>query len=661
VYVQTPAGRGDRLQERVMALDAGTGRTLWEYRFNVFQSDVPPHRIAWASPAVDPETGNVYALGANALVVALSPAGQLLWDRSLAEEWAAFTTHGGRTTSPIIDGDLVIVNSAISNWGTQAGRSQRFVAFDKRTGEIVYVSTPGGRPYDTNYSYPVIATINGTRLLIAGHGDGGVHAIKPQTGEKVWSFIATKRAVNTSVIARDNRVIVSHGDENLTTNVMGLLAAIDGSRTGTITETAWAVPGMEFGYSSPVTDGERLYQIDNGSTLRAFNLSTGAALWSIRLGLLQKAPPVLADGKIYVGSEDGEFFIVRPHADRAEVLSKVTLPNSTASCCGSEGTPEQVLAGAAVSRGRIFFVSSDAVYAIGSRQATTPAGPPLALRPPAGSGAPTHVQVVPAEVVASPGQTVNFRVRLFDQAGRFLREAPATWALAGVRGTMTNGAFTIASDRMEQAGTVTGTVEGLSGQARVRVVRPLPFTEDFESYADGQIPPGWVNTVPGRLVVATLDGRKVLHKEPLDTIFQRGRSYIGPTTWSNYTIAADVRAPERRRQMANIGLTAQRYTLVLSGTTRQMKLEPWEPETTRSVVVPFEWAPDTWYRMKLTVNNDANGVRARGKAWKVGDPEPAAWAIDHLDPIGNRAGAPGFFFGAPFGAYLDNLSLTANE
>jgi hypothetical protein len=113
--------------------------------------------------------------------------------------------------------------------------------------------------------------------------------------------------------------------------------------------------------------------------------------------------------------------------------------------------------------------------------------------------------------------------------------------------------------------------------------------------------------------------------------------------------------------MANIGLTAQRYTLVLSGTTRQMKLEPWEPETTRSVVVPFEWAPDTWYRMKLTVNNDANGVRARGKAWKVGDPEPAAWAIDHLDPIGNRAGAPGFFFGAPFGAYLDNLSLTANE
>jgi hypothetical protein len=78
--------------------------------------------------------------------------------------------------------------------------------------------------------------------------------------------------------------------------------------------------------------------------------------------------------------------------------------------------------------------------------------------------------------------------------------------------------------------------------------------------------------------------------------------------------------------------------------------------------VPFTWEPDTWYRMELRVDNEANGaVRARGKAWKVGDPEPEAWAIDHVDPIGNRQGAPGLFFGAPFGAYLDNLTLSRNE
>ena len=70
--------------------------------------------------------------------------------------------------SPIVDGDLVIVSAAVSNWGTQAARAHRFIALNKRTGEIVYVANPGGRPYDTAYAAPMIATINGTRLLIAG-------------------------------------------------------------------------------------------------------------------------------------------------------------------------------------------------------------------------------------------------------------------------------------------------------------------------------------------------------------------------------------------------------------------------------------------------------------------------------------------------------------
>src|SRR5713226_3818867 len=192
LYLQNTAGKGEAEQERILCLNADTGKLLWEYKFNVFQSDVPPHRVGWASPAADPETGNIYAFGGGALVVALNKDGKLLWQRSVGEEFAAFTTHGGRTMSPLVDGDLVIVSSPVSNWGTQANRSHRFIALDKRTGEIVWVSTPGGRPYDTAYAAPLIATINGTRLLIAGIGDGAFHAIKPQTGQRVWSFVASK-------------------------------------------------------------------------------------------------------------------------------------------------------------------------------------------------------------------------------------------------------------------------------------------------------------------------------------------------------------------------------------------------------------------------------------------------------------------------------------
>ena len=661
VYVQNPSGRGTNLQERVMALDADTGKVVWEYKFNLFQSDVPAHRIGWASPAADPETGNIYALSGGAQIIALSQDGKKLWDRSFGEEYAAFTTHGGRTMSPLIDGDVVIISAAVSNWGTAAARAHRLIALDKRTGDVIYVASPGGRPYDTAYATPFITTIGGQRQLIVGLGDGGIYAMKPQTGEKLWGYVAAKRAINTGVVASGNSVFISHGDENLEGNALGLIAAIDGTQRGDIKAPKWAVKGSEFGFSSPLVDGNRLYQIDGGSTLKAFDTENGTPLWSLALGSAQKAPPVMADGKIYVGTDGGVFFIVRPQADKGEIVSRVELPNSTNSCCGSEGTPEQILAGAAVSRGRVFFVSSDAIYAIGSRRPTTPT---TAISEPAqvGAGEPAHLQVSPTELILDPGQTVKLRARLFDAAGRFLREEKATWSLDRLEGAVTDGSFTVAAKPIDQAGVIKATIGGLTGEARARVSRPLPWTEGFDSYADGATPPGWVNTVAARITVATLDGQKVLHKEPNETIFKRARAFIGPVTMSNYTFEADLRAATRRRQMGDVGITAQRYSLVLYGTSQKLKLEPWEPEVARTVTVPFEWKADAWYRLKLRVENLPNGqVRARGKAWAVGTPEPAAWMIDKTDPIGNTQGAPGLFLDAQFGAHLDNFSLTRNQ
>jgi outer membrane protein assembly factor BamB len=663
VYVQNPSGRGTALQERVMALDADTGKMVWQYKFNVFQSDVPPHRVGWASPAADPETGNIYALSVGALVVALNKDGKVLWERSIGEEFAAFTTHGGRTMSPIVDGDLVIVSAAISSWGTAANRAHRFVALDKRTGDIMWVANPGGRPYDTAYAAPTIATINGLRLLIVGTGDGAVHAMKPQTGEKVWSFIASKRSINTGVVVKGTSVIVSHGDENLDTSQLGMIAAIDGSQTGDLKATKWVVEGDQFGFSSPVIDGNRVYQVDNDSRLKAFDLESGRPLWRQTLGTVQKAPLVLADGKLYVGTESGKFFIVRPLADRAEILSEVQLPLSQNSVQQADGTPEPILAGAAISRGRIFFVSSDAVYAIGSKTAKAVTGYAVDAAAEKGEGAPALVQVSPTELVLKPGQTVRLHARLFDAKGRFLREEEAaTWSLQGLKGTVAAGTVTVAPDPVEQAGLIKATVGALSGEARARVVHPLPWIETFESYADGAVPPGWVNAAAGKFAITTLDGQKVLQKAPDNTIFKRVRAFIGPTDWSNYTFEADVRSNTKRRQMADIGITAQRYSLVLYGNSQELMLEPWTPEVARSVKLKFPWKADAWYHLKLRVENNADGtVTARAKAWPTGEAEPAQWMIDKVDPIGNRQGAPGFIADAEFGAYWDNLKITANQ
>jgi len=59
-----------------MCLDPDTGKVIWEYKINLFQSDAPAHRVGWASPAIDPETGNIYAQTVGGMVVALSKDGK---------------------------------------------------------------------------------------------------------------------------------------------------------------------------------------------------------------------------------------------------------------------------------------------------------------------------------------------------------------------------------------------------------------------------------------------------------------------------------------------------------------------------------------------------------------------------------------------------------
>lgn len=125
----------------------------------------------------------------------------------------------------------------------------------------------------------------------------------------------------------------------------------------------------------------------------------------------------MADGKIYVGTDSGKFYILRPHSDKVDVLSEVTMPISKYSCCSEEGVPEQVLAGPAISHGGVFIVSSDAVYAIGPKKATTLRGCVVDEPAEKAEGAPAWLQVTPTELVLKPGQTVKLHARLFDDKG----------------------------------------------------------------------------------------------------------------------------------------------------------------------------------------------------------------------------------------------------
>ena len=278
IYLYAPAGDTAHRQERLVALDAATGKTLWEKLFPVYLTDIPAHRVAWASPAVDPATGNVFTFGGNAHLRGFAPDGKQLWERSLIEEYGAVTTHGGRAVSPVIDGDHVIVSTLISAWGTLGRGGNRYFAFDKKTGQTVWISSPQGRHWDTNYSTPIIATVGGVRLAIVGGTDGVFHAIKAATGEPVWKLDVSKRAINNSVVMVGGDVIATHSEENFDTNEMGLLTRFDASLKGEIKkeQTKWFRHGVQIGFPTPVADEANgiLYAVDNGAILFGIDLET---------------------------------------------------------------------------------------------------------------------------------------------------------------------------------------------------------------------------------------------------------------------------------------------------------------------------------------------------------------------------------------------------
>ena len=659
IYLNSPTGDLANTQERLVALDAETGKVVWEKRFSLYLSDVPQHRSSWASPAVDPETGNIYLFTVAAQLICVAPDGKVLWDRSLPDEYGAVTTHGGRTTSPIVDGDKVILNALILAWGDLNRTGNRYFAFDKKTGQTAWISSPQSKHYDTNYSTPIVGTIDGTRALIVGGTDGVYHALKVNTGEKIWSIEVSKRAILNSALIKDNVAYITHGEENMDTTEMGLIAAVDATRTGVLGNDAfkWRTRGFLPTFASPVMDNDRLYTVDNSAIVGAFDLKTGAKLWDKSLGTLQKGSPVLADGKLYVGTENGKFYILRPSATGVDVLDEDLL--------GTAQTPEPIIASPIVADGRIYVTSMDATYAIGKRtprgRATIAAGATGA--PGASSAAPTVVQVFPYESILSPGQTVTLKARLFDAKGNFIREEPAAqWSVDQLSGSVdAKGVYTAAAQG-STAGYVKATVAGLSGTARVRVVEPLPWAFDFDNAA-AEAPPAWWTGAPGKVFQRTVEGAgKVLMRPRDDTVGRRAKVFMGQPNMTGYTMEADVRGREQRRQRGDVGLINERYGLVLFGNGQKLELHPWQAADEMTVRVPFTWDADKWYRMKLRVEQLPDGTaRVRGKVWPSADAEPAAWTIEKVDKIPHKMGSPGIYGDGISEVYFDNVKVYRNQ
>lgn len=641
--------------EKLVALDAATGKILWENRFNVWHSDVPDTRVGWANCVGDPETGRVYALGVSGyFLCADGETGETVWSRTLHEEFGLLSTYGGRTNTPIIFEDLVIVSGVFIGWGERARPDHCQLAMDKGTGEVVWFSGTRPLPDDTTYSTPMVTTLAGQAAMVFGAGDGSIWGFQPRTGVPIFNHRISLRGLNVSPVVVDGRVYTGHSEENVDDETqMGAVVAFEAVGRGELPDDVqlWKHNEVMVGKSSPLVFGGRMYTFDDGGAAQVFDVATGEPIGRrLRLvGTMMRSSAIYADGRIYACTTSAWHVLV-PTTDGMQIASRGRLPRDE-ECYGSP----------AVAGGRIYLPTTSALYCFGLPDVQPQAAPlpdPVPEEPVDSDPAPAWVQVVPAEVLLSPDATQAFRVRLFNARGQLLGDSPAEFTLEGPGEIDAAGHFRAPSEPLHRATFVRARVGELTGEARVRIVPPLPWRFDF---SDGEVPITWVGA-RYRHKIGERDGDTVMIKRNDIPKGTRSQAFMGPSDLANYTIQADVLGDLKDNKLPDVGVLAAGYTLDLMGQSQQLQIRSWSPQLNRfSATVAYAWRPHVWYTLKLQTAVEGDRAVVRGKVWPRGEPEPDEWTVEAVDPQPTYSGSPGLYGNAKDAEiFLDNIVVTPN-
>jgi outer membrane protein assembly factor BamB len=693
LHIMGYRGEGADLQEGVACFQAADGHPLWQQLYNDYLSDTIYLRYATASPAIDPATGNVYVQGTQGILAAFTPEGRLLWQRSLMEEFGRLTFPNSRTASPVIDADLVITRGITANWGAQGPAGDRFYAFDKKSGELVWVSNPGGPPKDNSFSHPQLGWYLGRRVFFAATGDGSVVCVNARTGDPLWRVGLFRAGINATVLVHNNdKLIAIYG----TPYELGQMVALKMPRAMPTNPAAgplvlerkdleiWA-DDISSSTSSPILVGDTIYVVAEKGDLCAVNALSGALKWKLKLGIEQRNACLLyADGKLYVPILDdpaakatgeseagtkGAFYIIRPGENAGEILCHAELDGR---CFG---TP-------VAWNGKIFLQTTRRLYCWGKNGgASRPIPEPDQPWPAPGKA--TQLQVIPAEVLLHPGDNASFRVRSLDANGFTVKEGidpkTAHWAsylpaTAKVKSTLKgafdlNGQLVVAPEPVLSAGAFEATLGELKGYIRGRVMPNLPIRQDFESFAlsetnlaDGALfaypPLPWIGA-RFKFEVRDKDGSKVLAKTIENKFFQRATVFIGTPEMKRYTVQADVMSEGNRRKMSEVGIINQHYLILLKGNDQKLEVNS-NLERLR-VGTDFKWSPNLWYKLKARVDTHPDGSAVvRAKAWPRAQPEPDGWTLEVPHRTAHQSGSPGLFGFSPqeMRVYIDNVVVT---
>jgi len=312
-----------------------------------------------SSPSPVTDGKHVWVMTGVGVLKAFDFSGKELWSRQIQQDYGKFGLNFGYASSPLLKGNALYLQVL---HGMKTDDPSYLLKIDAATGKTLWrVERPTEAVSESPDSYGTPAWIeaNGRQELIITGGDV-ISGHDPATGVEYWraDVLNPQRARNYRIIASPTVV----DDLIIAPTRNNPMVAIRAGGKGDVaaTHVAWTfAQGPDV--PTPVSDGKLLYIVRDGGVAFALDVKTGATVYGperLPSGNYS-ASPILADGKIYVTTEEEGITTVYRAGPKFEILSSNKLAEDCSPYC---------LSTVAVSDGQLFMRTASFLWAIGDRR-----------------------------------------------------------------------------------------------------------------------------------------------------------------------------------------------------------------------------------------------------------------------------------------------------
>ena len=333
----------------LMCFRESDGKFLWQHTNEKLPSGRAndwPYQGVCSSPLV--EGDRLYYVSNRCELVCLDTHGdgsgnpKVIWKFDMMEEVDS-QPHNMSNSSPVSYGDLIFVGTANgqdeSHVHIPSPRAPSMIAVNKNTGKLVWeVNNVGERILHGQWSSPAVGKVGDVWQVMVGEGDGWIRSYEVLTGKKLWEFDLnpkdsvwpkTRNEVIATPVIWENKVFIANGQDPEHGEGVGHLYSIDATKRGDITETGrlWHYDKIRRSISTGAVYNGLLFYSDFSGFLHCLDESTGKPYWTHDLLSAVWGSPMVIDGKVYLGDEDGDVVVLEASKEK-KLIAQMNMGSS---------------------------------------------------------------------------------------------------------------------------------------------------------------------------------------------------------------------------------------------------------------------------------------------------------------------------------------------